>query len=165
MPGNGWQSFQDFIAAYADDLHSIPEVIKILGAFASFYALIKLRNIERKYLFKATIPSLIANIDISLASISDSLKDLELYGAELRKALDQLLADVKTVRRRAKGDSVIAAQGILTMMRRSGFEPYAWQRQVVPALSRDQLLEIYGQGNRLVRLLENELDDSAWSSK
>lgn len=64
MLETGWHSFQDFIAAYADGLHSIAEIIKILGAFASFYALIKLRNIERKYLFKATIPGLICNLDL-----------------------------------------------------------------------------------------------------
>lgn len=117
MLATGWQSFQDFIAAYAAGLHSVAEVIKILGAFASFYALLKLRNIERRYLFKATIPLLVGNIDLSLAAISEGLKDTELHRTELRKALDQFLADVKTVRRRANGDSVIAAKGILTMMR------------------------------------------------
>ena len=97
--------------------------------------------------------------------VRESLKNPEAHHAEVRKALDQFLADVKTVRRRAKGDSVIAAKGILTMMRRTGFEPYIWQRQVIPELSKAQLLEIYGQRYRLIRLLENELDDSAWSSK
>ncbi|MEO5934025.1 MAG: hypothetical protein ABIQ08_10790 [Duganella sp.] len=31
-------------------LHSVAEIVKILGALASFYALLKLRQIERRYL-------------------------------------------------------------------------------------------------------------------
>lgn len=42
------------------------EVLKIIGAFASFYAVFKLRQIEKKYLFKATIPEVVANIQITL---------------------------------------------------------------------------------------------------
>ena len=161
----GWQSVQYFIASYASDLHSIAEIIKILGAFASFYALLKLRKIERKYLFKATIPGLIENIDNSLKLINDGLNDPDAYRLQTRKALNHLLADVKTVRRRVKGDSAVAAKGFLTLMRRVGFEPPIWRKQVVPELSQEQLFEIYGQGNGLVRSLTNELDDSAWSSK
>jgi hypothetical protein len=165
MLATGWQSFQDFIAAYAAGLHSVAEIVKIFGAVASFYALLKLRNIESRYLFRATIPGLIENIDNSLQAINEGLYDPEAYRLQTRKALNHLLADVKTVRRRVKGDSATAAKGVLVFMRRVGFEPYFWQRQVVAELTQEQLLELYGQGSLLVRLLTNELGDSVWSSK
>jgi hypothetical protein len=161
----GWGSLRDLMAAHAADLHSLAELIKIIGAFASFYALLKLRKIEQKYLFKATIPGLIANIERSLGLLNEGLLNPKGSRTQTQQALSHLLADVKTVQRRVRGDSAIAAKRIVTLMRRVGFEPYFWQRQLVKELTQAELLEIYGQASGLVRLLTNDLDGSAWSTK
>ena len=42
------------------------EVVKVVGGFASFYAVYKLRKIEQRYLFKATMPELVKSIRRSL---------------------------------------------------------------------------------------------------
>ncbi|MTV41485.1 hypothetical protein [Duganella radicis] len=165
MLETGWQAFQDFTSTYANGLHSFAELIKIIGAFASFYALLKLRKIEHRYLFKATIPGLIENIGKSLSLINEGLLEPENNHTQTQQALNHLLADVKTVQRRVKGDSAIAAKRLVTLMRRIGFEPYFWQRQIVRELTGAELLEIYVQASGLVRLLANDLDGSAWSSK
>lgn len=164
MLGDVWSSFIGFLTAHAETLHSIAEVVKILGAVASFYALFKLRQIERRYLFKATIPGLIENIDRSLRSLNGYADDQRLDGAEITAALNNLLADVKVVRQRSVGDSRRAAREFLNSMRPMGFEPRFWQRQAMRQLTQE-LFEIYGLGIRLIRFLENELREKNWSSR
>jgi hypothetical protein len=161
----GWQAVQVFVATYAGRLHSLAELIKIIGALASFYALLKLRKIEQRYLFRVTIPGLVENLEKSLGLINAGMLDLEGRRTQTLQTLNHLLADVKTVQRRARGDARGAAKRIVTLMRRIGFEPYFWQQQVVKELTRAELLEIYGQASGLVRLLANDLDGSAWSAK
>lgn len=165
MLGDVWGSFKGFLTAHADALHSVAEIVKILGALASFYALLKLRQIERKYLFKATIPGLIENIDNSLRSLNDYANAPVLEGAEITAALNNMLADIKAVRRRSVGDSRNAARGFLNFMRPMGFEPRFWHRQVMRQLTREELFEIYGRGVRLIRFLRNELSEKDWSSR
>ncbi|HEX8405216.1 MAG TPA: hypothetical protein VF670_11405 [Duganella sp.] len=165
MLGDVWNSFTGYLAPHADALHSIAELVKILGALASFYALLKLRQIERRYLFKATIPGLIENIDSSLQALNDYANDPRLDGAEISAALNNMLADVKAVRQRSVGDSRSAAKSFLNFMRPMGFEPRFWQRQAMRQLTRGELFEIYGRGVRLIRFLENELSENNWSSR
>lgn len=165
MLGDVWSSFTGYLAAHADALHSVAEIVKILGAVASFYALLKLRRIERRYLFKATIPGLIDNIDNSLQALNDYANDPSLDGADITAALNNMLADIKAVRRRSVGDSRSAAKGFLSFMRPMGFEPRFWQRQAMRQLTRGELFEIYGRGVRLIRFLENELSEKDWSSR
>lgn len=165
MLGDVWNSFAGFLTAHAEALHSIAEIVKILGALASFYALIKLRQIERKYLFKATIPGLIENIDRSLRSLNECLNDPKLYKSEISAALNNMLADMKAVRRRAGGDARSAAKDFLSLMRPLGFEPYFWQRQGMRNLEGVELSEVYGRGVRVIRFLENELREKDWSSR
>ncbi|MYN25594.1 hypothetical protein [Duganella levis] len=161
----GWQSFRDFIAAYADGLHSLAEIIKIFGAFASFYALLKLRQIERKYLFKATMPGLIEKIDSSLQALNEGLNDPIRHRIQIGTALNHLVADLKTVKRRMKGESRSEVAKFLGFMRPLGFDPHFWQSKRVRQLSKDELSELYNRGRGLLRSLENELGDSAWSNK
>ena len=165
MLGDVWSSFTAYLAMHADALHSIAEVVKILGAVASFYALLKLRQIERRYLFKATIPGLIENIDRSLRSLNGYADDQKSDGAEITAALNNLLADIKAVRQRSVGDSRSAAREFLNFMRPIGFEPRFWQRQSMRQLTQNELFEIYGRGIRLIRFLENELREKIWSSR
>lgn len=165
MLGDLWHSVRDFFVARQDGLHTLAEIIKILGAVASFYALIKLRRIERAYLFKATMPALIAKMDVSLQALNGSLNDPDLHRIQIKTDLNHLLADVKTVKRRVKGDSSNAVKEFLDFLRPFGFEPHFWQGRARVDLSKNDLSEIYVRGRRLIRVLENELDDSAWSSR
>jgi hypothetical protein len=124
-----------------------------------------LRTIEKRYLFRATIPDLIANIDTSLQQLAQALNDPTMSRVFVNEALYRLLADANSVLRRAGPLSTPAANELLRNMRIAGFSRRFWQRQAVIVLDADMLFGIYGSGAGLVRSLENELKDSSWSAK
>lgn len=160
-----WSSIAEFLNGSSGTLHALAELIKILGAAASFLALWKLRKIERRYLFKATIPGLVIKIDRSLRTLVVCINESSANQPQLSEALNHLFVDVKSVKRRASGDSVTVAAELLAMMRRAGLERRFWQRDSQSLPSVNVLIEIYGKANGLVRSLENEIDDVTWSSK
>lgn len=146
-----WRDILDFLA----------EAVKILGGFASFYALIKLRQIERRYLFRATVPELIESIDRTLTVLNRALDKPAEDRAELVEALSRLYVDVRNVRRKAKGDTLAACRDLLAMIEttQSGLAGMP-QR-----LSKLVLLDIYGKGCGLLQSLEHDLKDGRWSAK
>ena len=135
----------------------LSEAIKIIGGLASFYAVFKLRQIERRYLFKATIPSLILDLQQSLESLDALLSEREFDQAATFPILSNLLADVRSVKRKASGDSLALAKqliGLIEMVQRIGVN----MRGV-------QFDEIYGIGIGLVRSLRHDQVDQVWSRK
>lgn len=161
----GWDRIALFLAANADTLGPLAELVKIVGALASFFALWKLRTIEKRYLFRATIPGLIDNIDVSLQCLAQGLNDPDTSKVLINQALYRLLADANSVVRRAGPLSTPAANELLRNMRLAGISRRFWQRPVGVVLDDDMLFGIYGSGAGLLRSLENELKDSSWSAK
>lgn len=141
------------------------ETIKIVGAGASFYAVWKLAKIERRYLFRATIPALLGRIVVSLGKLNAWINDPDSNQTQVSEALNHLLADAKSVKKRAKGDAVAAADDLLTALRNMGFERRFWQFGKEQEMSKAVAVRIFGIASRLSRSLENELDEAMWSSK
>jgi hypothetical protein len=160
-----WERVAEFLVANADVLSPGAEAVKIAGAFASFFALWKLRQIEQRYLFKATIPGLIANLDASLTKLGVGMNDLQAAAAAVNEALYQLLADAKSVRQRGGADVKAAADVLIAHLETAGLHTRFWHRHVALKLEKDILLRVYGSGNGLIRSLQNELSDRTWSSK
>lgn len=160
-----WERVAEFLVANAEVLSPAAEAVKIFGALASFFALWKLRQIEQRYLFKATIPSLIANLDASLTQLGIGLNNLQAAAAAVNEALYRLLADAKSVRQRGGNDVKAAADVLIAHLRATGLHTRFWHRHAALKLNKDVLLGVYGSGNGLIRSLENELNDRTWSSK
>ncbi|SFG92590.1 hypothetical protein SAMN05518865_12346 [Duganella sp. CF458] len=159
-----------FWLQHGEKLKLVAEVFKIVGAGASFFAVWKLKAIEKRYLFRATIPGLMEKIDGSLVVLNAWLGEPEAYQTQLTEALNHLWADTKSARRRTRGDANEAAESLIAAMRRGGIEPRFWQVWIVhfagaPSPSREAILDIFGKASGLVRTLENELDDATWSNK
>lgn len=135
----------------------LSEAIKIIGGLASLYAVIKLRQIERRYLFRATMSNLILDLQESLGSLSDLLSAREFDQPAIFPILGKLLSDVRNVKRKASGDSLATAKqliGLIDMVHRTTLSP-----------RRVQLDEIYGRGVGLVRSLQHDQVDQDWSRK
>ncbi|MBP1203914.1 hypothetical protein JOD97_001928 [Duganella sp. 1411] len=135
----------------------LSEAIKIIGGLASLYAVIKLRQIERRYLFRATMPNLILELQQSLESLDELLSEREFDQSAAFPILSNLLADVRSVKRKASGDSLAIAKhliGLIEMAQSTTVSP----RGV-------QLDEIYGRGIGLVRSLRHDQVDQDWSRK
>lgn len=150
---------------WADGLHYAAEAVKILGGIASFYAVIKLRQIERRYLFKATIPQMVDNIQKTLDELNACMGKSVNYRLQVALVLNVLIVDVKNVRRKAHGDSLRAAKHLLRAISATRPRRYFWQAKLPLAPKRSALLDIYGLGMGLIRSLENDLKDQRWSSK
>lgn len=146
-------------------LPDIAEVVKLLGGLASLYALFKLRQIERRYLFRATVPRLIGNIETSLSRLNLLLVPSRADHAQLHVLLNHLLVDVKNVRRKARGDSLDMANQLLAAIRATGLARRFWQRTTALELTTEALLDIYGKGQGLIHSLENDVRDTGWSAK
>jgi hypothetical protein len=160
-----WERVAEFLVANADVFSPAAEAVKIFGAFASFFALWKLRQIEQRYLFKATIPALIANLDASLTKLGVGMNDLQAAAAAVNEALYQLLADAKSVKQRGGADVKAGADVLIAHLRAAGLHTRFWHRHATLKLNKEVLLSVYGSGNGLIRSLENELSDRTWSSK
>ncbi len=135
----------------------LSEAIKIIGGLASFYALIKLRQIEKRYLFRATIPDVIKNLHESLTLLNAAMaKPAENWDAVV-VALNHLQVDVTNVVKKASGDSAHVAKQLLNMI-----EAVQLASNRVAAAA---LVDIYGKGRGLVRSLEHDQLDQVWSRK
>lgn len=141
------------------------EVLKIIGAFASFYAVFKLRQIEKKYLFKATIPEVVANIQITLDTLNKFMLKPADRRVEISEALYVLATDVRNIKRKSRGDSLIAASQLLQSIELTRPGRYFWEAEMPMAPRLDALIEIYGKGMGLIRSLEHDLNDRGWSEK
>ncbi|RSZ57817.1 hypothetical protein HF313_24565 [Massilia atriviolacea] len=150
---------------WADGLHYAVEAVKILGGFASFYAVVKLRQIERRYLFKATIPQMVDNIQKTLDELNACMGKSGNDRLQVALVLNVLIVDVKNIRRKAHGDSLRAAKALLKAMSATRPRRFFWQADAPLAPKRQALLDIYGLGMGLIRSLENDLKDQRWSSK
>lgn len=89
------------------------EVIKVVGGIASFYAVFKLRQIERRYLFKATIPQIKVRIEDALSALNSAREQPSAFQVEISEALNCLMVDVKNVRRKASGDTLNSCKDVL----------------------------------------------------
>jgi hypothetical protein len=141
------------------------EVVKVVGGFASFYAVIKLRQIERRYLFKATVPELIAKVEKALSVLSLSLSTPTPDRTGVAEALNYLIVDAKNIKRKSRGDTLRACNDLLKMIRATRPRRYFWQTEAPMVIGKTILLDIYGKGRGLIRSLENDVQDQGWSSK
>lgn len=135
----------------------LSEAIKIIGGLASFYAVIKLRQIERRYLFRATLPNLILDLQESLERLENLLSERDIQLSAISPVLNNFLADVRNVKRKASGDSLAIAKHLISLIetaQRTTLNPRGMQ-----------LDEIYGKGIGLVRSLQHDQVDQDWSRK
>jgi hypothetical protein len=146
-------------------LSTTAEAVKIIGGLASFYAVVKLRQIERRYLFKATVPELIKKIEDALSVLSIALVKPSDHRADLTEAMNYLLVDVKNIRRKARGDSLKACNELLAVIRSARPARHFWQSEGPMLLNKTTLLDVYGKGRGLVRSLENDMQDQGWGAK
>ncbi|RFP20457.1 hypothetical protein D0T25_14510 [Duganella sp. BJB488] len=135
----------------------ISEGIKILGGLASFYALIKLRQIEKRYLFKATIPDVVKNLRESLRQLNAAMAKPSEKRDAVVISLNHLQVDVKNVVRKAFGDSAIIARQLLNLVESA--------QLASSSVTSNVLIDIYGKGMGLVRSLEHDQVDQGWSRK
>jgi hypothetical protein len=144
----------------------IAEAVKILGGLASFYAVVKLRQIEKRYLFKATVPELIKKIDKTLSNLNLSLAKPASHRSEVAEALNYLRVDVKNVKKKVQGDSYQACKDLLGAIDMTQPRRHFWQT-AAPMLPFDKnvLLNVYGKGRGLIRSLEHDVQDQGWSPK
>lgn len=150
---------------YTVVLSYIAEIVKIIGGLASFYAVIKLRQIERRYLFRATVPTLVLKIENALSVLNIALTKPADHRAEVAEALNYLLVDVKNIKRKAGGDSLKACNDLLAVINSTRPARYFWQSEGPMLLSKPILLDIYGKGRGLIRSLQNDIQDQGWSAK
>lgn len=147
---------------WADGLHYAAEAVKILGGVASFYAVVKLRQIERRYLFKATIPQIVDNIKHVLDELSLCLNRPSEQRLKVEHVLNILAVDVRNVRNKARGDSLRASKRILRAIDATRPRRYFWQPRQPMVLTRRALLDIYGLSMGLIRSLEHDVEDQGW---
>lgn len=150
---------------WADGLHYAAEAVKILGGFASFYAVVKLRQIERRYLFKATIPQMVENIQKTLEDLILCVNNPAGHRLQVAHALNVLIVDVENIRRKSKGDSHRASKQLLQAIRATRPPRYFWQAELPMVPKRNALFDIYGMGMALLRSLENDVEDQGWSGR
>lgn len=153
------------LSNYAAYLQMAAEAVKVVGGVASFYALLKLRKIEKRYLFKATIPDLRNNIEQSLSHLNLLLLNVESNRGQINEVLNYLIVDAKNVRKKAAGDSRDAAGQLLRAIRVTGLHMSWWQMKPAQVLEPATLLDIYGKGRGLTRSLEYDLTDQGWGGK
>jgi hypothetical protein len=150
---------------FAEALHYLAETVKIIGGCASFYAVVKLRQIEKRYLFKGTVPELIKKVEHALSVLNIALTKPADHRTEIAEALNHLLVDVKNIKRKARGDSTKACNELLIAIVATRPRRFFWRSPRPTLLTRQVLLEIYGKGHGLIHSLENDLQDQGWSSK
>jgi len=138
------------------------EIVKVVGSFASFYAVYKLRKIEQRYLFKATMPELVKNVQRSLDDLNRYMGQPARHNAEIVKTVRLLAVDAINIRRKARGDTLAAADELLRLIRP---RRYFWQPRRLADLNKGRLIEIYSVGGGLLRTIEHEIADQTWSAK
>jgi hypothetical protein len=118
---------------------------------------VKLRKIEKRYLFKATIPDVLVNLNESLQQLNAAIANPVGSKAAIVAVLNFLLVDVKNVKGKATGDSLEVAKQLLDLIQTTQLS------SANPANS--ALLDIYGKGMGLVRSLENDQADQDWGRR
>lgn len=84
---------------------------------------------------------------------------------EISEALYVLATDVRNIKRKSRGDSLIAASQLLQSIELTRPGRYFWEAEMPMAPRLDALIEIYGKGMGLIRSLEHDLNDRGWSEK
>ena len=145
----------------------IAEAVKFCGGLASFYAVIKLWQIEKRYLFKATIPELLSKIDKTLSALNMLLAKPSSHRAEISESLNHLRVDVMNVRKKVRGESYRACVELLEVINLTQPSKAPWWRAKINVIPSDKnvLLNIYGKGRGLIRSLEHDVQDQGWSIK
>lgn len=145
-------------------LHYAAEAVKIVGGLASFYAVVKLRKIEKRYLFKATVGELVLKLDDALSKLNATLSKPGNHQAEMMEALNYLFVDVTNIKRKCGGDSLIACKEVLVILGTTRPRRRFWRASTIPVkLEKSVLLDLYGKGRGLIRSLENDMQDQGWS--
>lgn len=148
-----------------DGLQYATEAVKLIGALASFYTLLKLRQIEKKYLFKATVPELVSKVESALSILNLAIHNPSRHRTQITEALNYLIVDVKNIKRKSRGDSLQACNELLKVVQATRPGRYFWQAQMPMVIGKSLLLDIYGKGHGLIRALENDMRDHGWSGK
>lgn len=146
-------------------LQHIAEVVKIVGGLASFYAVFKLRQIEKKYLFKATIPELVEHIEQALFDLNMCIANSSEQRSRIVRVLNYLIVDVKNVKRKARGDSLRSCDDFLAVIASMRPRRHFWQPEQPMLIRQSTLIDLYGKGMGLIRSLENDIKDHGWSGK
>lgn len=146
-------------------LQHAAEVVKIAGGLASFYAVYKLRQIEKKYLFKATLPEMIVHIRRALDDLSSCIPNPSQHRPRIIGVLNHLIVDVQNIKRKSRGDSLRTCNELLAMLAATRPPRYFWQPERPMLARQSSLIDIYGKGMGLVRSLENDVNDMGWSGK
>lgn len=160
-----WSEIIAFFVGHGWSLGSFAELVKIFGAFASFYAIVKLKSIEKKYLFRATLSASIKNLETALGALNTALNDIDSSGIQIREALNHLVADAKGIKKKSGKDSGIAVDNLLAAIERTGVIRGFWKFKVVSRIDKEVLLDIYGKGSGLIRTLQNEGSERNWEGK
>jgi hypothetical protein len=158
-------SFDALLTNYGATFKHITELIKLLGALVSFGVFWKLRKIEKRYLFRATAPGLIRKLNDSLSKLESWLNDQDANERLLSEALNHLLIDARSAKRRARGDSIEAADQLLATLKKIGVVHRFWGFAKPGPISKTSVIELFGKASGLVHALENEVEDAAWSDK
>lgn len=143
----------------------VTEAIKIIGGLASFYALVKLRRIERRYLFKATMPNAVQRLDAALMKLSICLSSVDENRFVIFEILTVLLVDVAGVKRKSRGDTRRLASYLHKLIAAAAPRRYFWQARSPAIPDLELLFEIHGLGSGLLHSVENDLEDLGWSAK
>ncbi|GAA0429494.1 hypothetical protein ACFOY5_16890 [Massilia aurea] len=161
----GWSWFQHFLTQNSATLHNLAEFVKVVGSFASFYAVYRLSRIEKRYVFKATVPLISKDIEKSLTLLNKGMADSESFNPTISEAVHKLHADAMSLRRKVNGDSKASVEELLISIRTTGLGRRFWHRANKNPYAKSDLLNIYGKGQGLLRSLKNDLGDMKWSNK
>jgi hypothetical protein len=139
------------------------DVASVAGFFITVGVLLKVRSIERSFIFKARLPDLLKELKKTSANLLDTLQREEDLSRDSEKELARLSALLKSVSSKVK-KSQRAEVNVLLRLSRGTDAPWPiWRFVPIRALSKEQVWTVYNQTEGLIESLKQAMQDSKWS--
>ncbi len=134
-----------------NNLSLFGSVASILGLLVSIYVLREIRNLKKKFLFRARVPQLLNAIKGYSKGISSKLRDFEGSKRELETDLSKCNATLKNLSLKVDGNAKEITKRLTKKIRK--------QKQ---PLKKDEIWEIYNDLQALIESLSHLQKDIKW---
>lgn len=132
---------------------NLGNIASIIGMGISLYVLFEVRNIKRRFLFKARIPELVASLRKQAKELNSLLRTFDRSANEIEAALSVCEATVANLAPKLQGETRKAARS---------FQEHVKQRQA--PISKEYTYQLYAKLQALIEAVSHVERDINWSA-
>lgn len=145
-------NFSEMIELFQYLTSKVGDTSSLIGMFISLYVLFEVNRLQKKFLFKARLPQLLASLKKYAKTFSSNLQSFDDSRRDIETNLSKSLSTLKNLKNKVSGDSKQETKNLIKKI----------QKRETP-ITKDYLWEIYNDLQALIDSLGHLHEDKQWS--